>query len=80
MGKFLFDLYSKIPVTTKLLEFPNSSTIYSLLSNQGQVVSDEEAWKIPECVYESIVDHKKSSLSLLSVKHAVIFGLLTIVY
>lgn len=44
-----------------MLEFPNSNTIYSLLSNQGEISPEDEAWEIPESINLPVVDFEKPS-------------------
>jgi hypothetical protein len=61
IGKFIFTLYSKISSTTKLLEFPNSNNIYSLLSNQGQISPEDEAWENPESINVPLIHSQKPS-------------------
>ena len=48
MGKFIFNLYSDIPVATKILDFPDLGNIYQLLLSHAQSVSDDVAWIVCE--------------------------------
>jgi hypothetical protein len=73
IAKFISTLYSKnTPSTTKLLEFPNSSLVYSLLKGQGVIVSDEEAWPFSETPSKSETDSENASVSLQSIASPVI--------
>jgi hypothetical protein len=67
MGKFIYDLQSKIPWSTKLQEFPDSNIIYSLLSDQGQILREEDAWEISESINVTVINSKEPSKTLLHV-------------